>query len=357
MASIYDVARTAGVSPKTVARALNGDAPVKAETRKRVEQAVRALGYVPSQAARSMRNNRSGLVGLVSGAVSGTPREVGEKGLPDIFIVQGIQRGLADANVTLLISDTGGRPDKVPALFRTLFEHRVQGLFYVAPHHQEIVLPAHPPGTPVVLVNCFDGSGAPAILPDDEGGQFALVERLIAFGHRRIGYLTLPHHMIANTLRIAGYKRALAAAGLPFDPGLVQLGDGDGHEENAVLAAALDHLLALKDRPSVLCFGNDRLALKAYGMLRARGLRIPEDIGVAGFDDYRVISETLYPPLTTVDLPYAAMGERAAKRLLSLIHGSEEDSAPPTEIVGCAVEWRQSVQSRDLKIKALKGAK
>ena len=92
MATIYDVARTAGVSPKTVARALNGDAPVREETRKRIEQAVRALGYVPSQAARSMRNNRSGLVGLVSGAVSGTPSEVGEKGLPDIFIVQGIQR-------------------------------------------------------------------------------------------------------------------------------------------------------------------------------------------------------------------------------------------------------------------------
>ena len=181
MATIYDVARVAKVSPKTVSRVLNGDAPVGRETRVAVEAAIAQLGYVPSNAARMMRSNRSGLVGLITGAISTTQEPTQPAGLPDLFIVQGIQQAMAQSGMTLMIADTGGQLDKAAPLIQTFLCHRVEGLIYVAEYHQHVALP-----------------------------------------------------------------------------------------------------------------------------------RVPDEISVAGYDNYRVIAETLYPPLTTVDLPYAAMGVRAA---------------------------------------------
>jgi len=357
LATIYDVAKLASVAPKTVARALNGDGPVKKETRERIAEAVRIVGYVPSQAARSMRSNKSGLVGLITGAISGTPEDLATAGLPEIYIVQGVQRALMNSDVTLLISDTGGRQDQAPTLLRTFQEHRVEGLIYVAPHHQKVTLPDSLGALPVVLVNCFDDSGTPAVLPDDEAGQYALVAQLIAFGHRRIGYLTLRQDIIAHKLRLTGYKRALKAAGIAYDPGLVAPGEAvGGGGETHVLAASIERFFALDSGPSVLCCGNDLLAMKVYGMLRARGCRVPEDVGVAGYDDYQMISQALFPPLTTAELPYGAMGVRAAQELLCLIKGDKNESAPQAVKVGGAVKWRQSVLSLEAKVKTLKGA-
>ncbi len=350
MATIYDVAKLASVAPKTVARALNGDGPVKRETRERIAEAVRIVGYVPSQAARSMRSNKSGLVGLITGAISGTPDDFASMGLPDIYIVQGVQRALTESAVTLLIADTRGRLDSAPALLRAFQEHRVEGLLYVAPHHQKVALPDTLGALPVVLVNCFDDVGTPAVVPDDEAGQYALVAQLIAFGHRRIGYLTLKQDMVAHKLRLTGYKRALKAGGIAYDPALVAPGDaGGGEGETQLLAAAIERLLSLDSVPSVLCCGNDLLAMKVYGMLRSRGCRVPDDVGVAGYDDHQMISKTLFPPLTTAELPYAAMGARAAERLLGMIKGNKHESAALAIKVGGAVKWRQSVLSLEAK--------
>ena len=113
MATIYDVARAAGVSPKTVSRVMNDEAPVNARTRELVEAAMSQLGYVPSSAARAMQCARTGLVGLVTGAISGPQAAGGAAGLPDLQIVHGIQQVLADHGMILLISDTGGRPDRI----------------------------------------------------------------------------------------------------------------------------------------------------------------------------------------------------------------------------------------------------
>ena len=108
---------------------------------------------------------------------------------------------------------------------------------------------------------------------------------------------------------------------------------------------AIDHMLQLPSPPTVFCCGNDRLALKVYGILRSRGLKVPDEISVAGYDNYRAIAETLYPPLTTVELPYTAMGVRAAQRLLSLISGEGRDDPNPTIVAG-PVYWRGSVTER-----------
>jgi len=343
VATISDVAKAANVSFKTVSRVINGDAPVGAETRRRVEAAIAELGYVPSSAARMMRSNRSGLIGLITGALSQELEPAEATGLPDLFIVQGVQKGLAESGKTLMIADTGGVSDRVAGLVQAFLQHRVEALIYVADYHQKVALDVSRISQPVVLVNCFDDTGTPAIVPDDERCQFDLVMDLIQSGHTRIAYLTMAPEMQAAGLRLAGYKRALEQSGIAYDPDLVIQARGaaetdDGH----YLLSALRTLLAQPDRPTVLCCGNDEMALRTYGVLRSRGLKVPEDISVAGFDNYRAIAETLYPPLTTVELPYRKMGERAAERVLSLITENSEEPGTPEKVAG-PVHWRSSV--------------
>jgi LacI family transcriptional regulator len=345
MATIYDVAKLAKVSPKTVSRVMNGDAPVNVRTRETVRAAMERLGYVPSTAARTMRSHRTGLVGLVTGAISGQADGGGASGLPDLQIVQGIQRVLAEAGLTLLISDTGGDAGRVSPLVRTLREHRVEGLFYVADHHQRVELPEVARAERLVLVNAFDDAGTPCVLPDDVHGEQALTEALIARGHRRIGFLTLPSGLVAHRLRLDGYRLALEAAGVGYDPALVIDADRAGSPaERAALSAAIDALLSLDVPPTVLCCGNDRLAITVYGILRARGIAVPEGMSVTGYDDYRVISETLYPQLTTMELPYGQMGERAARLMIDDLRGgatAPEENARIT--VRGELRWRVSV--------------
>ena len=356
MATIYDVAKAAGVSAKTVSRVLNGDAPVGRETRDAVEAAMASLGYVPSSAARMMRSNRSGLIGVITGAIS-TAKELTTRpaGLPDLFILQGIQQVISQSGKTLMIADTDGRPDRVAPLVQTFLQHRVEGLIYIAEYHMRVELPRLPTDTPMVLANCFDDTGLPSILPDDERGQHDLVARVIAAGHRRIAYLTLRSTIAATPLRLSGYKAALAEAGLRHDPELVQdcdLQDNEG--ETQLLWDAIDRMLRLPDPPTAFCCGNDKMALKVYGILRSRGLKLPEEISVAGYDNYRVIAETLYPPLTTVELPYAAMGVRTAQRLLAMISGEGREQTGPTLVSG-PVHWRGSVtETRNSNITHLK---
>ncbi len=345
MATIYDVAKAAKVSPKTVSRVLNGDAPVGSKTRDAVEAAIIALGYVPSSAARMMRSNKSGLVGLITGAISAN-LEPAVAGLPELLLVRGVQQTIASSGKTLMIADSGGRIDRVPDLIKTFLEHRVEGLIYVAEYHQRVKLPPVPLDTPLVLANCFDDIGTPAVVPDDQRGQHDLVARLVGAGHERIAYLTLREDIVATRLRTAGYRAALSEAGIAVDPTLVQcveLSDPSG--ETQVLWDAIDRMLRLANPPTVFCCGNDRLALKVYGILRSRGLKVPEEISVTGYDNYRVIAETLYPPLTTVELPYTAMGVRAAQRLVSLISGEGRDDRSLAIVAG-PVCWRGSVTER-----------
>ncbi|MCU0904307.1 MAG: LacI family DNA-binding transcriptional regulator [Tabrizicola sp.] len=343
MSTIYDVARMAGVSPKTVSRVLNADGPVGEKTRDAVERAMRDLGYVRSNAARMMRAQKSGIIGLITGAISTKHQTTTQQGLPDLHIVQGIQRALESSGMTVMIADTGGRQDKVPHLIDTFLSHRVEGLIYVAEYHQAVNLPPVPEDTPLVLANCYDDKGSAAVLPDDRRLQNDLVRRLIGAGHRRIAMLSLRADMVAGRLRTLGYRDALAEAGLPHDPKVEANVDFDQPEVGSqLLWDTLDRILRLDDPPTVLCCGNDQMALMVYGILRSMGRKVPEEISVAGFDNYRAIAETLYPPLTTVELPYTAMGVRAGERLLHLISGEGREDRSPTLVAG-PVHWRGSV--------------
>lgn len=351
MATIYDVAKAAGVSPKTVSRVMNGDAPVNQATREAVKQAMAALNYVPSSAARTMRSQRSGLIGMITGAISST-HHFEDAGLPEIYLVQGAQRVIDQSNRTLLIADSGGQAERIPTLLQTFREHRVEGILYVAEYHREVSLPASLRDRPIVLVNCFDTQETPCVLPDDEGAQYALVDGLIRRGHQRIAYLTLPEHYVACDLRIAGYRRAHRDNGIAIDDGLVQVGalPSTTHEFD-LLWDALDRVL--KAEPTVICCANDKMAMRVYGLLRDRGVSIPQQMSVAGYDDYRMIAEHLHPGLSSAELPYAAMGARAADKLLRIISGTTKPNEPNRELVSAPVAWRESVQTRDANVTQL----
>jgi LacI family transcriptional regulator len=340
MSTIYDVAKVAGVSPKTVSRVLNGEGPVGRQTRQVVEDAISQLRYVPSSAARGLRSNRSGLVGVISGAVSDAAQEPQLSGLPELLIVQGIQDVLDASGRSLLLTDTGGKGGRAPELLRVLAEHRVEGVIYVAPFHQRVDLPPASLRQRLVLANCYDVAGTPSVIPDDYSGQRALVAGLLARGHRRIAYLQLPPELDATRHRTRAYRDALAEAGIAHDPAIVvpaDVGDGAAELRVATLYDAIAKVLAAEPAPTAICCGNDRMAIAVYGMLRTRGLRIPGDISVAGYDDHRLVSETLFPTLTTVELPYRAIGRRAAE----LLTASDCPDAP-IEVAG-PVRWRDSV--------------
>ena len=313
------------------------------QTRETVQQAIAQLDYAPSNAARMMRSSRSGLIGLITGAISMSPEPTQPAGLPELFIVQGIQTAMANSGMTMMIADTGGSVEKAAPLIRTFLRHRVEGLIYVAEYHQKVTLAAPADGTPMVLANCYDDRGTPAILPDDFRGQHDLVARIIGAGHRRIGYLTLRPDIAAGRLRHDGYRVALSEAGLTYDPALVENCDLEGRVgESQLLWAAIDRMLRLPDPPTVFCSGNDKMALRVYGILRSMGRKVPTEVSVAGYDNYRVIAETLYPPLTTVDLAYTAMGVRAAQRLMAMISGESREDKGPVLVAG-PVYWRESV--------------
>jgi LacI family transcriptional regulator len=150
--------------------------------------------------------------------------------------------------------------------------------------------------------------------------------------------------VLAHRLRLEGYRRALEAAAIAYDPDLVIDADRDGTPaEREALMTAVDALLALREPPTVLCCGNDRLAITVYGILRARGVAVPEAMSVAGYDDYRVISETLYPQLTTMELPYGRMGEEAARLMLGGLRGGQPMSKGARTLVRGELRWRSSV--------------
>ena len=347
MVTIYDVANQAGVSPKTVSRVINNDGPVSERTRDTVETAIKLLGYVPSYAARSMKSRKSGLIGLITGAISNSEQFSTSVGLPDLFIVKGAQRVIGKSNKTLLISDTGGKTDSVPSLLRTFQEHRVEGVLYVATNHKLLDTSLDGFFERKVLVNCYDNVGTPAVVPDDEVGQYILTKTVIAEGHRRIGYLTLDPRQVATKLRLAGFNLALKEANIDLDPNLVVPVDLFGAPaEHELISDALDKFFNLASPPTVICCGNDRLALRTYSILRGKSIEVPEQISVVGYDDHRQIAETLSPTLTTVELPYLAMGERAATTLLELLSDDEKTPTGLMRVSGSVVRRRSLTAPR-----------
>ena len=321
MANIFDVAQLAGVSIKTVSRVVNRESPIRPATLEKVQRAIDLLGYEPHHGARLMRSAKSGLIGFITGLFSDAEVATPRGGLSDLHILRGAQLASRAAGKTLLAADMGGGPHTVDALLRTFAAHRVEGVIYTAPYHQQVLLP-QPKGTPLVLVNCFDLTRTPAVVPDDALGQSRIVDHLVAQGHRRIGYVGVDENMVAGRLRKAAFLESCARHGLVALHCPVRIGPTlQAPDPFVPLGAALKDIVSLPVRPTALCMGNDVMALHTIRLLEALGLGVPQDIALMGFDNDELICEAVRPRLSTVVLPYFEMGRIGVERLLELIAG------------------------------------
>lgn len=330
-----DVARRAGVSRTTVSYVLNGDdrTSIPQATRDRILAAAEELGFRPNQMARGLRGRRSNVIGLLTDDIATTPYAV--------RVIKGAQDAAFAAGRTLLIIDTHGAGEAAREALAMFTAWRVDGVVFATDFHREAQPPDAIRDMPAVLVDCYAPSrDLPSIVPDEvQGGRLA-TETLIAAGHRRIGFITGPESFPASTGRLVGYREALEAAGIEFDPELVRV--GDWWQESGFRHA--QELLALLDPPTALFCGNDWMAMGAYDALRELGRRIPEEVAVIGFDNREEIAAHMHPRLTTIALPYYEMGHEGVKHLIAQIDAPDEfGHQAPQVCLPCPLVRRDSV--------------
>ncbi|NUT70482.1 LacI family DNA-binding transcriptional regulator [Pseudarthrobacter sp. C4D7] len=335
--TMTDVARHAGVSRTAVSFVLSNreNASISEETRTRINEAVQALGYRPNAGARALAAQRSDWYGIVTEIVT-APFAVD--------IIKGAQDQAWLDRRFLLIAPSDQADAQGPnqgledAAVEKLLEQRVEGLLYAATYHRAVHVPESAHEVPTVLINCFDADGRlPSIIPDERAGGKVAVERLLQAGHTRIGVIDLDPGIPASVGRLAGAREALAAAGLDLDPRLVVSGNAtaDGGYEAACT------ILDLPDRPTALFCLNDRMAMGAYDAIKERGLAIPKDIAVIGFDNQELIAAYLRPKLTTVALPFEQMGALGVQTLAALTAGQPITASQ--QLVDCPLLERSSV--------------
>jgi len=347
MATVFDVAKLAGVSIKTVSRVVNDEPTVKPATRHRVQQAIEKLDYRPHSGARLMRSSKSGIVGMISDAVSSAVEDPLNAGLSGIHIVRGVQEACREAGKILMIADEGAVDDRagVAKLLRTFESHRVEGVIYAAPLHMQVALPL-PKGLPLVLANCFDGLGTPCVLPDDAGGQALAVEHLVAAGHRKIAYVGLGEELVAGRLRRDAFRRACREAGLSETATPILIGfDATSETSLDDLRKSLTRLFKRTSPPTAVCFGNDLMAMRGIEMLERIGLSVPGDVSVVGYDNDENLLRYLKRPLTTVTLPYHEMGRAAVGTLLQRRNPADGRASAASQLVRGELVERSSVHA------------
>jgi len=304
------VAAAAGVSLGTVSKGLNGTGQLREETRQRVHQAARTLDFRPNNLAQSLLRGRSFTVGLIS-----TDR-YGRFSIP---VMEGIEDALESARMSVFLCNGADDPERERRHIEQLLMKRVDGIIVTA-RRADPRAPLEVPAHSVPVLYAFAQASDPkalSLLPDDEGGGRLAGEHLIAAGRRRIAHITGPEDFEAVRHRSAGFRRALEQHGLPWRSRDVISGpwsEAGGH-------AAVARLLARNARIDAIFCGSDQIARGAVDALRDRGVRVPDDIAVVGFDNWQVIAAATRPPLTSIDMNLHELARQAGLRLLEMIDG------------------------------------
>jgi LacI family transcriptional regulator len=295
-ATIRDVARAADVSVATVSRVYNGIDAVTGATRERVLAAATALDYVPHSGARSLSMRRTDTIGVI---------------LPDLHgeffseLIRGIDVATRARGLHLLLSHSHGDPHEATAVLRAM-RSRVDAMIVMSPYADEEVLAAALSGRmALVMLGGVASGGHPWLAIDNHAGAFQMTAHLLAAGHRRIAFIAGPPGNIEATQRLAGYRNALAEHGA----GEGQVVQGDFTEQSGIAAATL---LSAGPMPDAIFAANDMMAIGCLQGLRGLGLKVPDDVALAGFDDIP-ISRFLDPPLTSVGVPIAELGRQAVE--------------------------------------------
>ncbi|MEO6276510.1 LacI family DNA-binding transcriptional regulator [Roseateles sp.] len=309
-ATIKDVARAAGVSVATVSRALNGAENVLPDTRQRIVDVARELRYSPSGAARSLITRRTDTIGAL---------------LPDLHgeffseLIRGIDQAARARGLHLLLSSSHDDADEAAAALRAM-NGRVDGLIVMSPHADDDFLSQNLPlSLPAVLLN--SGVRAPTqrvFAVDNFGGAREMTEHLVKSGRRRIAFLGGPAANFEARERERGYRAGLPEGVRPW------VLEGDFFEAGGQRAGAFLLGLHASARPDAVFAANDIMAIGLLGALQAGGVRIPEDIALAGFDDIPV-ARYVSPALTTMHVPIAALGSQALDALADALEKDSTD--------------------------------
>lgn len=326
-----DVARLAGVSRATVSYVLNdrtdGRIPITEQTRKKVLRAADELGYAPSALARSLRSGESKMIGFLVPAVHN----------PHYWdILAGAEDEITEQGYHLVLVTSNLDPKREQRCLQSLFQQRLDGVILMPTYLDKFVEEMETlseRNSPAVLIGSFEG--ADWVYPDIEGGAIAMMDHLIGLGHERIAFINGVARRRLSQAREDVYLRKLRDAGLSPDPDLLRRCGHlikDGYREAQVL-------LDLDDPPAVIWSVNDLLAIGALRAIHERGLRVPDDVALAGFDDID-LAQQLYPPLTTVHQPAMEMGRRAAEFLFERMETPDAD--PLQELIPMHLVVRQS---------------
>ncbi|MCK0167697.1 LacI family DNA-binding transcriptional regulator [Jannaschia sp. S6380] len=312
--TLEDVARAAGVSTATVSRCLNRPDRVVAATRDRVMAAVETLGYTPNFAARVMAARRTFTIGAI---IPTMENAIFARGL------QAFQEALHEKGYTLLVASSAYRPDMEAEQIRALVARGADGLLLIG-HDRDGGLYDYleRQGVPALIAWSYAAEAAlPSIGFDNRAAMRALTEEVLALGHRRIGVISA---MVEGNDRardrVQGVRDAVGDAPLRVIETTYGVETG---------AAAFDALMSDEAPPTAVICGNDVLAVGAMTRARERGIAVPRDVSITGFDDLE-IARIVAPPLTTVHVPHREMGRRAAHALVAMVEGG--GAAPAVEL-------------------------
>ncbi|WP_027482524.1 LacI family DNA-binding transcriptional regulator [Deinococcus pimensis] len=310
--TLAQVARAAGVSASTVSRILNGTAQVSDEKRVAVERALSQLNYRPNVLARGLASGRTMSVGVVT-------QDISSPFYGDML--RGVEQGLSGSGYMPIFADGHWRAEEESAAIDVLLARKVDAMIVLGGSLPDEKMRSVAAAVPLVVFGrTVPGLEEQCLRLDNEKAAYELTRHLIEFGHRRIAHIMGPvSHRDARDRR-AGYEAALAEAGLPLVPELVM--EGDFLEPSGFLAAT--RLVEGREMFSAIFAANDQMAYGARLALHRKGVRVPEDISLVGFDDLPSSTYTT-PPLTTVRQPTFDLGVVTARCVLRLLSGEGPD--------------------------------
>ncbi|HVN18075.1 MAG TPA: LacI family DNA-binding transcriptional regulator [Dongiaceae bacterium] len=328
--TIRQIAEKADVSIGTVSHVINGTAKVREKLRVRVLDAIRSLGYQPSQLARGLRRNQTSMLVMI---------------IPDVTnpffpaVVRGVEDVAFKSKYRVVLCNTDNDRRKETLYLNEMRSYSPAGWLVIPAVDSDIAshFNLKMPGPPVV---CLDrqpqGWHGDVVLVANEAGAYSATRHLLRMGHRQLAVITGPMHLANAVQRLNGFKRALAEANLEIDSDYIQEA---GFERNSGHNAA-KRLLRMLPRPTAIFACNDLMALGVLWAVRDLGLHCPEEISVVGFDNLD-FAEFTAPALTTVSQPGYQLGTAAARLLLQRISGF--DQAPQKVVLPTELQIRHSV--------------
>jgi LacI family transcriptional regulator len=312
--TIYDVAREANVSMATVSRVVNGNPNVKPTTRKKVLEAIDRLGYRPNAVARGLASKKTTTVGVIIPDISSIFYSELARGIEDIATMY---------KYNIILSNSDQNTDKELHLLNTMLGKQVDGIVFMGGNITDVLVEEFKRSpVPIVLAASVEEQAqTPSVNINYEQAIYDSVQLLVEKGHKRIAFVSGPMSEPINSMRkLAGYKRALEEAGIAFDDALVA--EGDYSYDSGI--ESLAHLLEQSDKPTAVIAATDEMALGVIHGAQDRGVSIPEDLEVIGFDNTR-LSLMVRPQLTTVVQPTYDIGAVAMRLLTKLMNKEQVD--------------------------------